>query len=141
MRYAAPISDLRLSLGSILTRQQQRLYEIMTQEIIPQYPQDQQAGLLNAANTWRLPYWDWAVTNALPDIATTSTYTVNTFDGQTVDIPNPLYQFTMPGGKNMGTGGVQNISSGGEVLPVCYLPRPFDIQERSNSFTLPVRHV
>jgi Common central domain of tyrosinase len=105
-----------------LTRQQQRLYEIMIQEIIPQYPQDQQAGLVDAANAWRLPYWDWAVTNALPDIATKPTFTVNRFDGQTVDIANPLYKFTMPGGKNMGTGGVQSISAGNEVLPVRRLP-------------------
>lgn len=33
----------------------------MTQIIIPKYPQHSQEQLTSAANTWRLPYWDWAV--------------------------------------------------------------------------------
>ena len=38
---------------------QQRLHEIMINEIIPKFAQGDQADLKKAADLWRLPYWVW----------------------------------------------------------------------------------
>ncbi|KAK7988124.1 hypothetical protein PG989_008439 [Apiospora arundinis] len=45
-----------------------------------------------AAQTWRLPFWDWAADPALPPSASTPTITVNGPGGQ-VTIENPLYRY------------------------------------------------
>jgi hypothetical protein len=40
-----------------------------------------------------VPYWDWAVTPALPNVVTTPSISINTPDGfQEMD--NPLYNYT-----------------------------------------------
>ena len=61
---------------------------------IAQQYQDQ-ATWLNAAQNLRAPYWDWA-TNTVPPPEVISLQTVNitTPDGNSTDVPNPLYQYT-----------------------------------------------
>ncbi|KAH9980146.1 photo-regulated tyrosinase [Lactifluus volemus] len=48
-----------------------------------------------AAQNLRAPYWDWA-TNSVPPAEVISLQSVNiiTFDGSTISVPNPLFQYT-----------------------------------------------
>lgn len=61
-----------------------------------------------AASRWRLPYWDWAATNRLPELVCNQNINVVTSwnsDTGTPDkksVPNPMYRFQMPGGQPMG---------------------------------------
>lgn len=96
---------------------EQRIYEIMTTEIIPTFPANQQADLTAAANTWRLPYWDWAAKKvrgssepdyAVPLIVLNETIEVSTPTGQST-IKNPMYSFTTP--QPMGDYGVNSLQS------------------------------
>lgn len=110
---------------------EQRLYEIMI-DLIPRtfIPEDQN-DMINAANTWRLPFWDWAEQKPdwgapndknrygpnVPYLLTVPKVQVKTKTGvATVD--NPMWKFVMPvnGTKStMGDYGITNV--GGE--PVC----------------------
>jgi len=104
---------------------QQRIYEIMTEEVIPTFPADQQANLTAAANAWRLPYWDWAATKVrgssepdytVPLIVLKKSIEVSTPTGQTT-IKNPMYSFTTP--RPMGDYGINSLQSIDE-FPVRY---------------------
>ncbi|RJE24069.1 hypothetical protein PHISCL_03605 [Aspergillus sclerotialis] len=89
---------------------EQRLYEIMVGEIIPNFPEDERAAWTAAANEWRLPFWDWGITNKVPKLCKYPTTVVPTADGKSEErIDNPLYQFKMPTGKPMGSGEVGNF--------------------------------
>jgi tyrosinase len=97
----------------------------MIQVIIPSFPADQQDELTDAANAWRLPYWDWAAKKSrcssqpeynVPLIVLPKTIQVNTPSGQTT-INNPLYDFTTP--KPMGDYGVNSLIAV-DNLPVRY---------------------
>jgi len=46
----------------------------------------------SAAETLRIPYWDWASDPRVPDIVTNVTITVNGPTGRTT-VPNPLYRY------------------------------------------------
>jgi tyrosinase len=63
-------------------------------DIAKQYQIDQ-TSWLTAAQNLRAPYWDWA-TNTVPPPEVISLQSVNiiTFDGSTISVPNPLYQYT-----------------------------------------------
>ncbi|MCJ1468770.1 hypothetical protein MMC07_007400 [Pseudocyphellaria aurata] len=96
---------------------EQRIHEIMTQVIIPKYPRHRQEQLIGAANTWRLPYWDWAVMKSdasrrfnynVPKIVRMKKIWVEGPEGP-VKIDNPMYRFSMPGGKSMGEYGITPI--------------------------------
>ncbi|KAL3462180.1 hypothetical protein BJX64DRAFT_259434 [Aspergillus heterothallicus] len=87
---------------------EQRLYEIMVAEVIPQYQKQFHRALNLEARRWRLPYWDWAAYPRLPLLAREPKVTVEIFDLREV-IDNPLYQFRMPGGKPMGSHGVGDV--------------------------------
>ncbi|KAL2825783.1 hypothetical protein BDW59DRAFT_145909 [Aspergillus cavernicola] len=98
---------------------EQRLYEIMVDEIIPTYPPKDQLGLRAAADTWRLPYWDWAVNPKIPWLATQPELQISLLD-QLETIPNPLYQFRMPDGKPMEAHGVGDVKAMGEDTVYSY---------------------
>ncbi|EMR68281.1 putative tyrosinase precursor protein [Eutypa lata UCREL1] len=86
---------------------EQRIYEIMVNEIIPnQMPSDDktQDSLKTAAKAWRLPYWDWAANNEVPLLAQDQEIEVFTKFG-TAKIKNALYQYNLPQGKTFGTMG------------------------------------
>lgn len=63
------------------------------QSIALTYPLSQQNDYIAAAATLRVPYWDWAITPALPKVVTTTTISINTPDGFQ-EIENPLYNYT-----------------------------------------------
>lgn len=76
----------------------------MVDDIIPKFPADVQQSWKDAANSWRLPFWDWARTTKVPRLARYPTTIVPTADGKGEErISNPLYQFIMPNNRNMGT--------------------------------------
>ncbi|KZS90419.1 Di-copper centre-containing protein [Sistotremastrum niveocremeum HHB9708] len=100
---------------------EQRLYEIMRDDIIPSFPQNQQADLLAAAQTWRFPYWDWAAKKSRPGFKAPNYDVPLLVKSANVDvlsstgkqtIANPLYSFKTktPMGKH-GIYGLQPIDS------------------------------
>ncbi|RYP56444.1 hypothetical protein DL770_010828 [Monosporascus sp. CRB-9-2] len=98
---------------------EQVLYEVMTSEVIPKLPLDKQQEWLDAAQTFRLPYWDWAEKKKRggSDIYDVPVITkdprievVNLNDGTTpVFIDNPMYKFKMPNDERMGCSGVSDV--------------------------------
>jgi hypothetical protein len=93
----------------------------MVQDIIPEYPEHERAELRAAADSWRLPYWDWARNPKIPSLAAARRFRIKIWDGNRVVIENPLYQFKMPNDKNMDSEGVYNVKvpDGDSVLRVC----------------------
>ncbi|KAF2152857.1 Di-copper centre-containing protein [Myriangium duriaei CBS 260.36] len=63
-----------------------------TQTIAQQYPAAVRNNYIAAANTLRVPYWDWSMTAEIPAIVNTPTVQVNTPTGQKT-IANPLYTY------------------------------------------------
>lgn len=79
----------------------------MVNEVIPNFPSAQQCNWKKEADQWRLPYWDWARTNRVPELAKYPTITVPKYDGAGVNrIDNPLFQFRNPTEKPMISAGV-----------------------------------
>ncbi|KAJ7501178.1 hypothetical protein B0H11DRAFT_1713961 [Mycena galericulata] len=80
---------------------EQRVYEIMVNDIIPTFDVSQQALLKAEASKWRLPYWDWAAKKKRGDkeiydaalILKDKNVTVFTSTGET-SIPNPIWEFS-----------------------------------------------
>ncbi|KAI1377225.1 tyrosinase [Hypoxylon crocopeplum] len=87
---------------------EQRLYEIMVNEIIPKYPTHKDE-FLEAARTWRLPFWDWAKNPKVPGLVRLPQITIRVGSDPDITIDNPLYQFRMPNNKKMGVYGVGQI--------------------------------
>jgi tyrosinase len=54
-----------------------------------------------AAESFRIPYWDWAIDKSLPDFVLSSIIKVSGPNGQNQTVTNPLYQYdfhpVMPG--------------------------------------------
>ncbi|KZS90384.1 Di-copper centre-containing protein [Sistotremastrum niveocremeum HHB9708] len=74
---------------------EQRIYEIMIQEVIPQsVPPNDRPEYIALAKDFRLPFWDWAKKPTdLPAIAKDPTISVF-FPQAKYSIPNPFYKFT-----------------------------------------------
>lgn len=87
----------------------------MINEIIPQYPEKYRPTLRAAADTWRLPYWDWAVNPKIPWLAEDPELQISLF-GELETLQNPLYQFRMPDGKAMENHGVGDVQAMGEDI-------------------------
>ncbi|KAJ5541865.1 hypothetical protein N7461_007868 [Penicillium sp. DV-2018c] len=85
---------------------EQVVYDMMVQEVIPQFPEDHQASWRQHAESWRLPFWDWARKGRVPDLAKYPTITVPRPEGGSMRIDNPLFQFRMPTDKPMRSEGV-----------------------------------
>ncbi|GAP85248.1 putative tyrosinase [Rosellinia necatrix] len=93
---------------------EQRLYEIMVNEIIPRYP-NYKDRYLEAARTWRLPFWDWAKNPRMPRYVRYKSLEIEFGGEPKVVISNPLYQFRMPNDKKMkvyGVGSIVNFDGG-----------------------------
>ena len=62
-------------------------------DIANTFPADQRDQYRSAAWSLRVPFWDWTLNPALPDVVAQPQVTVNTPNGwQTID--NPLYSYT-----------------------------------------------
>lgn len=78
----------------------------MIRDVIPQFPKEEEAGWRELADSWRLPFWDWARNGRVPDLAKYPTITVPNPKGGVKRINNPLFQFRMPTDKPMRSEGV-----------------------------------
>src|SRR5437762_4540489 len=93
----------------------------MTQQIIPNhFDQSLRAELRKAADTWRLPYWDWGMqkpdwhdkTNRskfgpnVPEVVTLPKVPVRGRTGGMVIMNNPMWKFQLQGGDTMGNHGI-----------------------------------
>ncbi|KAK4164114.1 common central domain of tyrosinase-domain-containing protein [Cladorrhinum sp. PSN259] len=108
----------------------QVLYEIMVREIIPDVPESVRDEWKSAADTWRLPYWDWAQKKSRPDKtdpegkAQKLIYdvpliakepTIQVLDYKQADVKtlatvdNPMFKFSMPGNAQMGSFGINDV--------------------------------
>ena len=93
----------------------------MVRDIVPKFPANEQAAWKEAADTWRLPYWDWASNGSVPKLGLQPEITVTMPPGVSLRIDNPLYQFKMPNDKTMGSEGVVSIKGDeGVELAVCH---------------------
>ena len=63
------------------------------QQIAGTYPDSQKANYQAAAQTLRVPYWDWASHATLPDVVSQPMININTPVGSK-SIVNPLYNYT-----------------------------------------------
>ncbi|KAJ6103635.1 Concanavalin A-like lectin/glucanases superfamily [Penicillium sp. IBT 16267x] len=89
---------------------EQRLYEIMTQEIVPNFAEDQRPQWQEAAEGWRLPFWDWGISTSVPDLCKYPFTFVPKADGTGEEsISNPLFQFRMPNNKPMSYYGMDDF--------------------------------
>ncbi|KAJ4404417.1 hypothetical protein N0V91_005938 [Didymella pomorum] len=60
-------------------------------------PEDQRERYQWAANSFRIPYWDWSLGDGgggVPDFFVTETTMVDTPEGRRIEIWNPLYKYT-----------------------------------------------
>ena len=62
------------------------------QAVAAAYTGDQAPVYRKAADSWRQPYWDWAVDKVLPDALMVGNMTVNGPKG-VVTVPNPLLTY------------------------------------------------
>jgi tyrosinase len=98
----------------------------MINEVIPQLPESMRKDWTDAASTFRLPYWDWAQKKYqkpkkkdekgkfiydVPFITKKPrVQVIDLKDGVTVvEIPNPMFKFTMPNNERMGCEGVCDV--------------------------------
>ncbi|KAM3455655.1 hypothetical protein NHJ6243_008450 [Beauveria neobassiana] len=84
---------------------ERRISDLMMEEALQRKHENEK--WVQAAECWRLPYWDWAAHPSLPDIACDETISViKSWNGrdepQMEDLGNPMYRFQMPGLKPMG---------------------------------------
>jgi tyrosinase len=112
----------------------------MTQEIIPnQFDQSLSQELHSAADTWRLPYWDWAMQKPdwknkangrrgpnVPQVITLPKVPVRGRTGGMVIVDNPMWKFALQNGDTMGQHGIPDVVenepvslSGCEALKIC----------------------
>jgi tyrosinase len=100
-------------------------------EIIPKVPATVREAWKSAADTLRLPFWDWASKKVRPDNSTQPPTTKLIYDvpliakypeidvvdyqkadaGITVKIENPMYKYTIPGTAQMGSYGINDVQA------------------------------
>jgi hypothetical protein len=132
-------------------RSQQVLYEIM-QDIIEGWhltDSKEEATWRDAANQFRLPYWDWARRQeyaqnfAIPQVCTLDVIDIIMPGGKTTTIPNPLVEFRNPkvdskgnhvtmGDPSMGPNAIKDDTDGTEPLPVS---APYRCQVKAEIFS------
>ena len=84
----------------------------MVKEIIPKHTKtasdEERKAWIDAANNWRLPYWDWASSLSVPLLANGPEFEAPMPDGSVI-IPNPMYKFTTPDKQPFSTHGVPDL--------------------------------
>ena len=104
-----------------------------------EFPDDEKAVLLKAAESWRFPYWDWASKKLIPDksrrdycvpiVFREKTVKVRQPTGPDGDVKNAFYQFTMPDGFTMGDTRLGNLGITASEVE----------DEQGRKYTVPVR--
>ncbi|PVH87416.1 putative tyrosinase [Cadophora sp. DSE1049] len=127
---------------------EQRLYEIMLKLIPTTFALEDQPAMIQAAETWRLPFWDWAMRKPdwhfpndrrrdgpnVPFIITVPTVEVMTKTG-VATVSNPMWRYKLPNGATFGDFGITRD----QTLPfnVCKATsrHPSTFNSRSPDFT------
>ena len=94
------------------------------------FVEEDHAAMYKAAETWRLPYWDWAVKKPewdfenpdslentgppvdlnVPYLLTQKTVYVKGKTGEAEPMPNPMWSYALPDqAKNFGSYGITNV--------------------------------
>ena len=78
-----------------------------------------------AAKSWRLPFWDWAASTRVPDIARDERIMIDTPAFPSTQYRNPVFKFSMPRGDKMGDHGVPRVWGGDDIgwVPVSLLSK------------------
>jgi tyrosinase len=71
---------------------QQEMIWNYAQTIANSYPEEQRPTYIAAAETLRVPFWDWALDPKLPECMTSPVISINTPTGSQ-SITNPLYSY------------------------------------------------
>ncbi|ETS79629.1 hypothetical protein PFICI_09482 [Pestalotiopsis fici W106-1] len=92
---------------------EQRLWEIMKKEVLQKMDFSKSANAkdkwIEAADSWRLPYWDWALRQpysdeaGLPWVFTDEQLCIEAPGGRQENVPNPLWLFLNPMKDGSGT--------------------------------------
>lgn len=83
---------------------EQALYAII-QQVATQFPAAIRGRYVAAAQTFRIPYWDWAAKgpgSAFPSSISSQQATIIDVDGATKQISNPLYSYQFPARASQG---------------------------------------
>ncbi|KAI4599576.1 hypothetical protein KJ359_002023 [Pestalotiopsis sp. 9143b] len=101
------LQKMALLIWATANAQQQRLWEVMKEEVLPKmsFPNaDRKKQWVEAADSWRLPYWDWAARQdyidetGLPMVFTEEQVQIekpsSRYDYE--NVPNPLWIFVNP---------------------------------------------
>ncbi|KAJ5833967.1 tyrosinase [Penicillium riverlandense] len=109
-----------------LVMYEQRLQEVLMQEVLPKIPSAEQVKWKKEIEKFRVPYWDWAMPSPeLPKNKTAADKIKRDWlppdsweavvpifiPGHEGPIANPLYKFSMPEGKTMGDYGVSFLQA------------------------------
>ncbi|KAJ5219622.1 hypothetical protein N7468_008826 [Penicillium chermesinum] len=100
---------------------EQRISEL-AKEIVSGFDEEVRPEWEEAAENWRLPFWDWGTQATVPNLSKSPIAIVPTADGKGEQpIPNPLYQFRNPQGQPWGALKVENfkdpwVPEGGKLL-------------------------
>ncbi|KAK6507698.1 hypothetical protein TWF481_006121 [Arthrobotrys musiformis] len=84
---------------------EQRIYEIMVDEIIEKDNNilpEQKDEYREAARTWRLPYWDYALNPKMANIAADQDVHIEFPNGEVHPVRNPMWQYKFDKEKTMG---------------------------------------
>lgn len=68
-------------------------------KIALKYPEEHRARYIEAADTLRSPFWDWAIDEAVPQATVPQTLKINVAENgqlQEKEVENPLYTFKFP---------------------------------------------
>jgi len=71
----------------------QQIFWNHAQEIASTYLEPRRAEYQAAAQTLRMPYWDWSINPTMPDVVNQPMINIDAPDG-TQSIVNPLYNYT-----------------------------------------------
>lgn len=111
----------------------------MVREIIPKYPESDRAELIEAANSFRFPFWDWASKKLndageanydVPKIVRHEEVEVRGPEGS-LKIPNPFWQFKMPNNMAMGDPQLQKNAITREPVRSIHFSVPQSLINRS----------
>lgn len=98
-------------------------------DVVAEFPPDQQAALKPALDSWRYPYWDWALPRQgtaqlyVPELLRLPKIDVRRSNGLTETIDNPLYRYQFPLNSRGKIDGISDtvLDNNGNFVPVCVI--------------------
>jgi tyrosinase len=106
-----------------------------------QYPQRYRNEYIQAAETLRAPFWDWASESYVPQATVPTTMSVKVPNGQVlseVNIPNPLQTFVFPKAALNGTYGEFDSENRTQIYR-CPAPQSYPASANQNLASRPYK--